>query len=143
MMKTIILLAVHGSPPNDFPRHEMVELFGLKARLHHPPPEGRNPLELRHAELDAKMRSWPRTAENDPFYAGTQELAVHIRQSTGCDVIVGFNDFCAPGLAEAFDQSIAEGNRENHRHHANDDTWWRTRRSGHPDSYEVCTKAAP
>ena len=51
------------------------------------------------------MRAWPRTPDNDPFHAGTQELAGHLRQVTGLEVIAGFNEFCAPSLDEALDQA--------------------------------------
>ena len=34
-MNTIIVLAMHGVPPSDFPRAELIELFGLQARLEH------------------------------------------------------------------------------------------------------------
>jgi hypothetical protein len=32
-------------------------------------------LERYHTKLDAKIRTWPQTAENDPFYTASQELA--------------------------------------------------------------------
>jgi len=106
-MKVVIVLAMHGVPPNDFPQHEMAELFGLHARLEHAPEAERAALERRHAELDAKMRAWPRTPQNDPFYAGSHDLASHLSQATGCEVIVGFNEFCAPCLDDAPDQAVA------------------------------------
>jgi sirohydrochlorin cobaltochelatase len=53
------------------------------------------------------MRVWPRSARNDPYYAGSQDLAQHLRQSTGLPVLVGFNEFCAPSLDEALDQAAA------------------------------------
>jgi hypothetical protein len=34
-MTTIIVLAMHGVPPSDFPPAERIELFGLQARLEH------------------------------------------------------------------------------------------------------------
>jgi sirohydrochlorin cobaltochelatase len=104
-MMTIIVLAMHGAPPNDFPQREMAEMFGLHARLEHADGLERATLERRHVELDAKMRSWPRSAQNDPFYVGSQELAKHLNSTTGYDVIVGFNEFCAPSLDDAFDQA--------------------------------------
>jgi len=107
-MKVVIVLAMHGAPPNDFPRHEMAELFGLHARLEHAGEAERPALERRHAVLDAKMRAWPRTPDNDPFYAGSCELAMQLRQVTGNDVIVGFNEFCAPSLGDALDQAAAQ-----------------------------------
>ncbi len=59
-MTTVIVLAMHGAPPNDFPERETAELFGLHARLEHAHEPERAALEHRHAELDAKMRAWPR-----------------------------------------------------------------------------------
>jgi sirohydrochlorin cobaltochelatase len=108
-MKTIIVLAAHGAPPNDFPRHEINEIFGLKVRLLYATGKEREAMGRRHDELDEKIRTWPRTAKNDPFYAGTQEIAAHLNRATGCEVMVGFNDFCIPCLDEAFDKAIAQG----------------------------------
>lgn len=109
MDKIMIVLAMHGAPPNDFPRHEMAELFGLHARLEHAAGPERTALERRHAELDAKVRAWLRTAQNDPYHAGSQDLAAYLNRATGHEVIVGFNEFCAPDLDEALDQAIALG----------------------------------
>jgi sirohydrochlorin cobaltochelatase len=60
-------------------------------------------------ELDAKMRSWPRNENNDPFFAGAQNMALHLRQSTEHDVIVGYNEFCAPSLDEAINEAVIKG----------------------------------
>ncbi len=109
MEKIMIVLAMHGVPPNDFPRHEMAELFGLHARLEHAAGPERAALERRHAELDAKVRAWPRTAQNDLYHAGSQALASHLSRATGHEVIVGFNEFCAPDLDEALDRAIVHG----------------------------------
>jgi sirohydrochlorin cobaltochelatase len=106
-MKAIIVLVMHGVPPNNFPEHDMAELFGLQARLKRATGVERVALERRHLELDAKMRAWPRTAQNDPFYAGSQALAANLSRATGCEVIVGFNEFCAPSLDDALNQAIA------------------------------------
>jgi len=106
-MKTIIVLAMHGAPPSDFPQQEISELFGLHARLERAAGAERSALERRCAELDAKMREWPRSAQNDPFYAGSQELAAQLNRATGHEVILGFNEFCAPSLDDALDQAIA------------------------------------
>jgi sirohydrochlorin cobaltochelatase len=108
-MKTVIILAMHGAPPNDFPRHEVAELFSLHNRLEHTRGAERAALEQRHAKLDAKMRAWPRTPQNDPFHAGSQDLAKHLSQAAGCAVIAGFNEFCAPSLDDALEQAVARG----------------------------------
>jgi sirohydrochlorin cobaltochelatase len=108
-MKSIIVLAMHGAPPNDFPRDEIAELFGLHGRLDHAPEAQRAALEQRYVELDAKVRDWPRTPENDRFWAASYQMARYLGQATDLEVIVGFNEFCAPTLDEALDQAIAQG----------------------------------
>lgn len=108
-MKRVVVLAMHGAPANDFPKKEMAALFDLRAKLKHAPKEGRTPLEERLHQLDVKMRGWPRTAENDPFFEGSQRLARQLREEMGCEVIVGFNEFCAPTVDEAIDQAAATG----------------------------------
>lgn len=107
-MPSIIVLAMHGAPPNDFPPRELGEHFGLHTQLEQMRGPQRVTLEARHAELDAKIRAWPRTAENDPFYAGSLALAQQLRQATGHEVIMGFNEFCAPSLDEALDQAAVQ-----------------------------------
>jgi sirohydrochlorin cobaltochelatase len=106
-MKAIVVLVMHGAPPNDFPERDIAELVGLQVRLKGATGVERVTIEHRRLELDAKMRRWPRTAQNDPFYAGSQELAAHVSKVTGCEVIVGFNEFCAPSLDDALNQAIA------------------------------------
>lgn len=105
----VIILAMHGSPPIDFPKPELTEFMSLHAKLGHGGGEVNQALRLRFKELEAKMRAWPRTVQNDPFYAGSQELAKHLRQEPGLEVILGFNEFCGPTLDEAFDQAAKRG----------------------------------
>lgn len=107
--KAVIVLAMHGAPPADFPKPELTEFMGLHGQLGHGKAEENETIRLRFKELEAKMRAWPRTVQNDPFYAGSQELARHLRRETGLEVIVGFNEFCAPALDEAFDQAAKRG----------------------------------
>lgn len=106
-MGDVIVLAMHGAPPTDFPRQEIGELFMLHLRLAHTRGPERTALEQRVAELDARVRAWPRTPQNDPFYAGSLDLAAHLERVAGCPVIVGFNEFCAPSLDEALDRAAA------------------------------------
>jgi sirohydrochlorin cobaltochelatase len=105
-----IVLAMHGVPPKDFPRNEMVELFGLHAKLEHPVgvPDHEE-LHRRHHELDEKMRTWPRTRENDPYHAASHDLAHHLREETGLQVYVGFNEFCDPNIVDAIDLAVGAG----------------------------------
>jgi sirohydrochlorin cobaltochelatase len=98
---------MHGSPPRDFPREEMQEFFGLQAREHrHPPASGHSP---RFRELEARMRAFPRNEANDPFWKGSRQLAAALERACGLPVLVGYNEFCAPGLDEALDQAAANG----------------------------------
>ena len=108
-MKTIVVLAMHGSPPGDFPRKELTEFFRLHTQMEHIHEPGSTALKQRYLELDAKMRSWPRNESNDPFFTGAQNMALHLRQSTEIDVIVGYNEFCAPSLDEAIDKAASMG----------------------------------
>ncbi len=101
----VICLAMHGEPPKDFPEEELAEFFRLHAqvesnRLQDPT------LIRRYRDLDTRIRNWPRTAENDPFYAGSQAMAAQLKKTTGYEVIVGFNEFCGPSLDEALKQAV-------------------------------------
>lgn len=100
MKKVAIVLAMHGAPPRDFPASELGEFMSLHRRIGHGHC-GEESLRLRYLELAKKMRAWPRTAQNDPFFVGSQELAESLRAETGLDVFLGFNEFCAPSLDEA------------------------------------------
>jgi sirohydrochlorin cobaltochelatase len=106
-METAIVLAMHGAPPNDFPGQELAEYVGLHARIERAGGKERAALAPRHAELEARMRAWPRTAANDPFHAGSLAIA----QASGLAVILGFNEFCAPSLEEALGQAALEYRR--------------------------------
>ncbi len=108
-MKTTILLAMHGIPPLDFPPDETMELFALHARLERSVGLEREGLEWRYAELDKRVRAWPRTEQNDPFYVASHELAAEMARQTGLEVRVGFNEFCGPNLSEALAQAVSGG----------------------------------
>jgi len=103
--KRVIVLAMHGEPPNDFPRDEFASFFALHARLHYSGAAD-DDLHHRYAVLDAKMRDWPRTPENDPFYAASQQMAKQLREATGLEVVVGFNEFCGPTVEQAIEEAV-------------------------------------
>jgi len=86
----------------------MAEFFSLRSRLDHSAGPDRASLERRWAELEKKMRLWPRTDQNDPYHAGAQELAARMREVIGCPVIAAFGEFCAPTLDEALEQAAAQ-----------------------------------
>jgi len=108
-MKTTILLVMHGIPPSDFPDDERNEFFGLSGRLRHARGEELDILLARQKLLETKMRTWPRTMENDPFHAASLELTGHLSEISGDKVIVAFNEFCAPDVETALKLAINDG----------------------------------
>ncbi len=104
--KVVVVLAMHGEPPNDFPKDEFARFFALHARLHYAE-GGDEDLHRRYAALDAKIRGWPRTMANDPFYAASQQMAEQLRETTGLEVVVGFNEFCGPTVEQAIEKAVA------------------------------------
>ncbi len=112
-MNVAIVLAMHGAPPSDFPEGDLGEFLGLHMQLRHSPVDGQvaGRLRERYALLEKAALGWPRTADNDPFYAASNRLAHALKRITGYDVIVGFNEFCAPDLSEALDLAVSRGAR--------------------------------
>ncbi len=108
MPSDLIVLAMHGAPPSDFPERELWEFMGLHARIEHAGPAAvPPPLAAREAELGREVKEWPRNAGNDPFWAASRELGRQLEARTGCRVLVGFNEFCAPDLERVFDEAAA------------------------------------
>lgn len=106
----IIVLAMHGMPPKDFPDYEKKEFMRLHAQVGHS--TGEDPVKKRHDTLDAKMRNWPRTEENDAFWKASHDIALQLKEKTGSEVIVGFNEFCAPTVEEALNQAAETGDSD-------------------------------
>ncbi len=107
-MRIAVVLVMHGVPPRDFPRGETMELFGLHHRLVHASESERAALKKRHHQLEEKMRNWPRTPDNDPFYAASIEMAQRLEEILGERVLVGFNEFCAPTVEEAIGEAASQ-----------------------------------
>jgi sirohydrochlorin cobaltochelatase len=106
-MKTILVLAMHGAPPNDFPKNDLAELMGLHHQLENTPDPQQAMLLERYLELQTRVRSWPRTALNDPFFAGSTKLAQQLEETSGLPVLLGFNEFCAPSLDETLERAAS------------------------------------
>jgi sirohydrochlorin cobaltochelatase len=106
-MDTAIVLAMHGAPPRDFPEPEMAEYFSLHLRLEHAgdgaPAEWRERVQA----LETRMRAWPRNSSNDPFWAASHDLGRQLAETTGIEVVVGFNEFCGPSVDEAIDHAVS------------------------------------
>jgi sirohydrochlorin cobaltochelatase len=105
----MILLVAHGVPPNDFPAEERNEFFGLAGRLGRAAPGERKALEERRRVLEDRMRNWPRTRENDPFYFASRELAEGLGGAAGLEVRLAFNEFCAPDMDTALEGMAGDG----------------------------------
>jgi len=106
--RTVIVLAMHGVPPSDFPRQELGEFFALHARFEHATAD-ESPGHARYQELETKLRCWQRTEENDPYHAASLELARELSRAASCEVEVGFNEFCAPSMDDALDRAAGSG----------------------------------
>ncbi|HEX9900457.1 MAG TPA: CbiX/SirB N-terminal domain-containing protein [Candidatus Methylomirabilis sp.] len=106
-MRTHVVLAMHGSPPNDFPRRELGEFFALHSKVESGTPL-ENEVRARYQDLEGRIRNWPRDGGNDPFHSGSMRLASEIGRELEMPVIVGFNEFCAPDLATAFEQAVGQ-----------------------------------
>ncbi len=100
---------MHGLPPSDFPKNQFAEYMGLRTWFRN----GNKPVdtesEKRYAALDKRIRYWPRNHLNDPFYTVSQDIAEQLSVDTRCPVILGFAEFCAPALDEAFDEAVSNG----------------------------------
>jgi len=107
-MSIAVVLAMHGVPPRDFPKGEMMELFGLHHHLSQASESERDALRNRHDRLEAKIRNWPRTPENDPFHAASLEIAHELKEILETDVFVGFNEFCAPTIEDAIGEAASQ-----------------------------------
>ncbi len=106
-----VILVGHGAPPSDAPPElvsRLKRLEGERRRRGSPPP----PPSVEERELDAKLRAWPRTAANDPYQGGIERLAIALRAALGgTDVVVAYNEFCAPSLEDAVRSVAARGTR--------------------------------
>jgi sirohydrochlorin cobaltochelatase len=108
-MAASIVLAVHGSPPLDYPQAALMELMGLHARLQRAEGPERSALRARYELLDARIRQWPRGEANDPFRAGSLAIARELERASGLPVFLGFNEFCAPTVEEALETALQAG----------------------------------
>ena len=107
-MSDAVVLIGHGAPATDCPPQWIGELMELEWRQEHG--GHHHPLSGRAAELDAKIRDWPRTTGNDPYQAGLERLAEALRLLLPTALLaVGYNEFCRPSIHEAVTSVIQQG----------------------------------
>lgn len=101
-----IVLVGHGAIPTDFPRELMTRLRALESQRR---ATGGAPT-CEEIELETRLRRWPRTAQTDPYQAGLEALAAHLKALfNGMLFAVAYNEFCAPSVEEAVESLIARG----------------------------------
>ncbi|TFG98127.1 hypothetical protein E4H12_06970 [Candidatus Thorarchaeota archaeon] len=109
---TVIVLAMHGAPPKDYPRSDLKEFFTLHMTLEQESDGFPQAMLHKHDEMDDKIKQWLRNSENDPFWDASHKLAKELSRITGHDVIVGFNEFCNPSIDEALENAVLSGTDE-------------------------------
>ena len=108
-MRTVIVLAMHGIPPLDYPRKELAEFFKLHSMVEGMGGPISQEVQCQYDALSRRIRDWPRSQENDPFQKASQDLAAKLSEVSGCEVIVGYNEFCSPTLDEALLAAVDKG----------------------------------
>jgi sirohydrochlorin cobaltochelatase len=99
-MTEAVLLVGHGGVPGDMPREWLAELRRLRQRG----------AEAEAAELEQRIRRFPRSDATDPYGAGLRALAAELRARAGeRSVAVAYNELCSPSIAEAIAALAAEG----------------------------------
>jgi sirohydrochlorin cobaltochelatase len=105
-MKRAIVLVGHGGVPTDCPRELVRKLKQLEAQRR----AAGLPASPEEQGLDRTIRRWPRTPQTDPYKAGLDSLAEHLRPLLNGDrLVIAFNEFCAPTLEEAVEEVIEHG----------------------------------
>jgi sirohydrochlorin cobaltochelatase len=101
-----VVLVGHGAVPSDCPRDLVTRLKALEGRRR----ATGGPMSDEEAELDARIRSWPRTADTDPYGAGLEAVAARLRPLLGsARLVVAYNEFAAPTLEQAVEALAADG----------------------------------
>jgi len=104
----VVLLVGHGGIPKDFPAELVSELKREEARS-----AGKPAPTPRFSELDAKIRRWPRSPQNDPYQPGLEAVGRALAQALPDHrVVLAYNEFCEPSLEDAFTQAAEAGARE-------------------------------
>lgn len=102
-----VILVGHGAPAADCPRELVVRLKTLESQRR---AAGTSAMSEEERELDARVRGWPRTDDNDPYRAGIEQLARALGERLpSATVTAAYNEFCAPSLDDAVAAAVAGG----------------------------------
>lgn len=105
-VRSAVVLVGHGGVPRDYPRERLMQLRGLEARRR---ATGNSP-SPQEVALETELRRWPRTPASDPYQAGLESLARHLRPLLApAHLVLAYNEFCAPTVGEAVCALAAEG----------------------------------
>lgn len=101
-----VILVGHGGVPRDYPRERLGRLRALEV--------ARRGTQARPSEeelrLESELRSWPRSAETDPYQAGLEAVAERLgSRLDGRRLVIAYNEFCAPSLEDAVAQLVRDG----------------------------------
>ncbi len=101
-----VVLVGHGGVPRDLPRDLLTGLKSLEAKRRATGSEKTD----EEIELETRIRRWPRTPATDPYKAGLEALAAHLKPAlNGAAFVIAYNEFCAPTVEEAVEGMIASG----------------------------------
>ena len=101
-----VVLVGHGGVPRDYPRDRLMQLRALETQRR----VSGSPLSQEEEALEQELRHWPRTSANDPYQTGLKSLAAHLRpRLEPARLVLAYNEFCAPTVAEAIRTLAAEG----------------------------------
>lgn len=107
MAKEAVVLIGHGGTASDTPREIVGELKRLEAERQ---ARRETKMSSREAELDKKVRDWPRTPKTDPYKFGVEEIAKALAPKLGGrKLVVAYNEFCAPSVEDAIEGLVKEG----------------------------------
>jgi len=107
-MDSLVLLVGHGGVPTDCPSALVAELKRLEAAAKRDPSQ-----KKALKEADRKVREWPRTPKTDPYEAGLEAVGEALRRKLpGREVLLAYNEFCAPSLEDALEQAARDGLRQ-------------------------------
>lgn len=104
-----VVLVGHGAPPADAPPDLVPRLKRLEGERR----RRGGPMTEEELQVDTQLRQWPRTPENDPYKEGIERLLAALQAALpDAEVVVAYNEFCAPSLDDALLALAARGIRD-------------------------------